>query len=272
MVIPAQLFENRNVSTNEHYGLVFEGEPPPMRSLRTAWLLALCLGFAGADRFYLRRPVTGTLKLLTLGGFGIWWLIDLFRITKENAADGASMPLAGPNSLRRDLRVASTIVAATLVGAVICVTAAPATGIITATVTAMNVLLNQAPPHPAKEWVTVAEASVTKPPGPLVTLTGRLHIEYTFTGPAVAYLQPATGPAITILSQVKGGAGAIGVALAPGTYTLIISTTGTIWHLTAQEYRLPEQSRAGRSTPAGLQQGVRAGSHGHESLRFARRA
>jgi hypothetical protein len=51
------------------------------------------------------------------------------------------MPLAGPNFLRRDLRVASTIVAGTLVGAVIWVTAAPVTG----TITAMNVLLNPAP-------------------------------------------------------------------------------------------------------------------------------
>jgi hypothetical protein len=238
VVIPVWLFENRKVSTTERYGLSFEGDLPPMRSLRTAWLLALCLGFTGADRFYLRRPVTGTLKLLTLGGAGIWWLIDLFTITKENAADGASMPLAGPNSLRRDLRLASTILAATLVGTVICVAAAPVTGTVTATATAMNALMNPGPP-PMKEWVTVAEASFTKHPGPVVTTTGKLHIEYTFTGPAVAYLQPAKGPAITVLSLAKGGSGATGVILAPGAYTLIVSTTGTIWHLTAEEYRLP---------------------------------
>ncbi|MEY9776505.1 NINE protein [Arthrobacter sp. MW3 TE3886] len=46
----------------EHDGLVFDGDLPPMRSLRTAWLLALFLGFAGADRFYLHKPVTGTLS------------------------------------------------------------------------------------------------------------------------------------------------------------------------------------------------------------------
>ena len=118
------------------------------RSLRTAWLLALFLGFTGADRFYLRRPVTGTLKLLTLGGVGIWWLIDLFRITKEYAADGASMPLAGTNSLRRGLRLASTVLVAALAGAVVCVSAAPVTGTVTATVTAVNALLNPAPPPP----------------------------------------------------------------------------------------------------------------------------
>lgn len=46
--------------------------------------------------------------------------------------------------------------------------------------------------------------------------------------PAVAYLQPAKGPAITIVSLIKAGAGAIGVTLPPGTYALIVSTTGTL--------------------------------------------
>ena len=239
MDILARLFENRNVPPTEQYGLFFQGDLPPMRSLRTAWLLALFLGFTGADRFYLRRPLTGTLKLLTLGGAGLWWLIDLFRVTKECAADGASMPLAGTNSLRRGLRLASTVLVVTFAGAVICVTAAPVAGTATAFVTAMNALLNPAPPPPMKEWVTVAEASGTKPPGLVVTVTGKLHVEYTFTGPAVVYLQPAKGPALTVLSLVKAGAGAIGVALPPGTYTLIVSTTGTSWTLKAEEFRLP---------------------------------
>ena len=238
MDIPAWLFKNRNVPPTEQYGLFFEGDPLPMRSLRTAWLLALCLGFTGADRFYLRRPVTGTLKLLTLGGLGIWWLIDLFRITKEHAADGASMPLAGTNSLRRGLHMVSTVVAATLVGAVFCVIAAPVAGTLTATATAMNALLSPAPPPPMKEWVTVAEASAAKPAGPVVTVTGKLHIEYSFAGPAVVYLQPAKGPALTVLSLVKARSGATGVVLAPGTYTLTVSTTGPSWALKAEEYRL----------------------------------
>ncbi|MFF2031532.1 TM2 domain-containing protein [Arthrobacter sp. NPDC058192] len=223
----------------EQRGLFFDGDLPPQRSLRTAWVLAFFLGFTGADRFYLRRPVTGILKTLTLGGAGIWWLIDLFRITKEYAADGASMPLSGTDSLRRGLRLASAVLVVALAGIAIYALATPVTGTVTATVTALNALLNPAPPPPVKEWVTVAEASGAKPPKPVVTVTGRLHMEYTFTGPTVVYLQPPKGPAITVLSQVRARPGAINVTLPPGTYKLIISTTGTSWKLKAEEFRLP---------------------------------
>jgi TM2 domain-containing membrane protein YozV len=46
-----------------------------------AVLLSLFLGGLGVDRFYLGYKLKGVLKLLTLGGFGIWYLADLFRIT-----------------------------------------------------------------------------------------------------------------------------------------------------------------------------------------------
>jgi len=45
-----------------------------------AFLLCFLLGCFGAHRFYLGRTKSGILQLLTLGGLGIWALIDLVRI------------------------------------------------------------------------------------------------------------------------------------------------------------------------------------------------
>lgn len=47
------------------------------RSFVLTWLLSLLLGFLGLDRFYTGRYLTGALKLLSLGGLGIWWIVDL---------------------------------------------------------------------------------------------------------------------------------------------------------------------------------------------------
>ena len=42
-----------------------------------ALILSILLGGLGVHRFYAGRIVTGILMLLTLGGLGIWTLIDI---------------------------------------------------------------------------------------------------------------------------------------------------------------------------------------------------
>lgn len=50
------------------------------KSQRKAFLLTLFSGFLGADYFYLGFPLLGLAKLGTLGGAGLWWLLDIIRI------------------------------------------------------------------------------------------------------------------------------------------------------------------------------------------------
>jgi len=67
----------------------------PPKDYLTALLLSIFLGGLGIDRFYMGYIGLGILKLFTMGGCGIWSLIDIILIAtrKLNCADG--LPLSG---------------------------------------------------------------------------------------------------------------------------------------------------------------------------------
>jgi TM2 domain-containing membrane protein YozV len=59
--------------------------------------LSLFLGYFGVDRFYIGNIVLGILKLITVGGFFIWMLVDWFLIM--DATRKANFKIA--NEVRR---------------------------------------------------------------------------------------------------------------------------------------------------------------------------
>lgn len=53
-----------------------------------AFLLCFLLGIFGAHRFYVGKTGTAILQIVTLGGLGIWALVDLIMIIVGAFTDG----------------------------------------------------------------------------------------------------------------------------------------------------------------------------------------
>jgi hypothetical protein len=58
-----------------------------------ALLFSIFLGYLGIDRFYMGQVGIGIGKLLTGGGCGVWWLIDIILIATRSSNDSAGRPL-----------------------------------------------------------------------------------------------------------------------------------------------------------------------------------
>ncbi len=65
----------------------------PPKDWLTTLLLAIFLGSLGIHRFYTGHTTIGILQLITLGGCGIWALIDIIQIATGNFRDAQGREL-----------------------------------------------------------------------------------------------------------------------------------------------------------------------------------
>ena len=59
----------------------------------TLLILSILLGGLGVDRFYAVHIGLGVLKLLTVGGCGIWALIDIILVATGKFSDADGLPI-----------------------------------------------------------------------------------------------------------------------------------------------------------------------------------
>ena len=93
-------------------GWIPEGE----KSYVVTLLLSYFFGMFGADRFYLGKTRSATWKLLTLGGFGYWWLIDLVLTLFGRQRDQWGLRLEGYDRHKRTVwKVVGAVVGGALI-------------------------------------------------------------------------------------------------------------------------------------------------------------
>ncbi len=63
-----------------------------VKERRVNWVVILVMsavfGQLGVDRFMMGKVGTGILKLITFGGFGVWYVIDLILISTKHKFEG----------------------------------------------------------------------------------------------------------------------------------------------------------------------------------------
>ena len=158
------------------------------KSFMVTWLLSLFLGLIGADRFYVGKVGTGILKLITLGGFGLWYIIDLIIILTGSMRDKDGDKLNGYNK-NKTVALIATVVFIAVVG----VGGAGATNNSSgneqsssesSSATASGNKKEQKAPVKPKKWTQIAQltGNADKSSETIKLSGGQVRLKYNFTG------------------------------------------------------------------------------------------
>ena len=202
---------------------------------RRVWLVSLFLGFFGVDRFMTGRYVTGALKLLTLGGAGIWWAADLFALAAGSAVDGGGHPFGGKKS-HRVIAFAISILAVGALTAAIAPQVAPYAESLKREAVRTVTL-----PAPAPEWKAALEGAEGSGNGqtPEIVVTGsQVRLLAEADGMAFFYFHPA-GTSIDgtkpVISLQKAGTQNLILDVEPGTYMVSVLSPEANWKAAAED-------------------------------------
>lgn len=83
-----KVYENSKQKSQRKYGSANTAKNKEvMGNYNLTIILVAALGFFGAHRFVNGKVKTGLLMIITLGGCGIWWIIDIIVVATENFRD-----------------------------------------------------------------------------------------------------------------------------------------------------------------------------------------
>lgn len=206
-----------------------------IKDFRRVWLVSLFLGFFGVDRFITGRYVTGALKLLTLGGAGLWWAADLFTLASGSAVDGGGHPFGG----KKSHRIAAFAVSVLAVGALTAIV--PPQVAPYAESLKREAIRTVTLPAPAPEWKTALEGAegTGNATTAEITVTGtKTRLLAEADGMAFFYLHPA-GNSIEgtkpVISLQKAGTQNLILDVEPGTYTVSVLSPTATWKIAVED-------------------------------------
>ena len=85
------------------------------RHFLAVFFFSLMWGFLGVDRFYMGKYGTGFLKMITLGGFGIWALADLKSVLSGKMRDHEGNKMLGYDEFKKLARKTTILFFAILI-------------------------------------------------------------------------------------------------------------------------------------------------------------